>query len=187
VLVHYQSGFYALFDGFYKGQADLKSINNSFITLVPKSSTPSGVNNFRPISLLGGPIKLITKLLAKRLQKVIMKLIHANQYGFIKERSIQDYLGWAFQYLYLCHASKREIITLKLDFEKAFDKVEHHVILDMLQKKGFSAKWISWIKNILNSGTSQVLLNGVPGKTTHCRRGVRQGDLLSPPTFCSCC
>jgi hypothetical protein len=49
---------------------------------------------------------------------------------------------------------KKEIIIQKLDFEKAFDKVEHHVILDMLQKKGFSAKWISWIRTILNSGTS---------------------------------
>jgi retron-type reverse transcriptase len=175
--------FYALFDGFYKGQADLQSKNNSFITLVSKSSTPSGVNNFRPISLLGGPIKLITKLLAERLQKVITKLIHANQYGFIKERSIHDCLGWAFQYLYLCHGSKREIIILKLDFEKAFDKVEHHVILDMLQKKGLSAKWISSIRNILNSGTSQVLLNGVPEKIIHYRRGVRQGDLLSPLLF----
>jgi hypothetical protein len=67
--------FYALFDGFYKGQADLQSINNSFITLMPNSSTPSGLNDFIPISLLGGPIKLITKLLAERLQKVITKLI----------------------------------------------------------------------------------------------------------------
>jgi hypothetical protein len=70
-----------------------------------------------------------------------------------------------------------------LDFEKAFDKVEYHVILSMLQKKGFSAKWVAWITNILSSGTSQVLLNGVPGKTIHCHRGVRQGDPLSPLLF----
>jgi hypothetical protein len=78
---------------------------------------------------------------------------------------------------------KRGIIILKLDFERAFHKVEHHVIIDMLQRKGFSARWISWIQHILNSRTSQVLLNGVPSKTIHCRRGVRQEDSFSPLLF----
>lgn len=53
----------------------------------------------------------------------------------------------------------------------------------MLQYKGFSAKWISWIKAILCSGSSAVLLNGVPGIPFKCKRGVRQGDPLSPLLF----
>jgi retron-type reverse transcriptase len=110
-------------------------------------------------------------------------LVHDNQYGFINHRTIQDCLGWAFQYLHICHSSRREIVILKLDFEKAFDKVEHHVILSMLQRKGFSSKWLAWINSILSSGTSQVLLNGVLEKTIHCMRGVRQGDPLSPLFF----
>jgi hypothetical protein len=93
---------------------------------------------------------------------------------------MQDCLGWAFQYLHLCHSSKKEIVILKLDFEKAFGKVEHQVILNMLQRKGFSSRWVGWIGSILSSGTSHVLLNGVPGKTIHCTRGVRQGDPFSP-------
>jgi hypothetical protein len=75
------------------------------------------------------------------------------------------------------------LIILKLDFEKAFDKVEHEVILQVLKHKGFSQKWISWIEHILKSGTSPILLNGVPDKVFHCRRGVRQGEHLSPLLF----
>jgi hypothetical protein len=61
--------------------------------LVPKKDNPESVNDFRPISLLNSSIKMISKLLANRLQSVALNVVHENQCGFIKGKTIQDYLG----------------------------------------------------------------------------------------------
>jgi hypothetical protein len=114
---------------------------------------------------------------------VALQTILENQYGFIKGKTIQDCLGWAFEFLHQCHQSKREIVILKLDFEKAFDLVEHSLILEMLRAKGFPCKWLTWIEDLLSSATSSVLLNDTAGKEFKCRSGVRQGDPLSPMLF----
>jgi hypothetical protein len=79
---------YQLCFDFFNGTVDLQAINSSFITLVPKVNSPSTVNDFRPISLINCVMKIITKLLRDRLQSVILSLIHKNQYGFIKSRTI---------------------------------------------------------------------------------------------------
>jgi hypothetical protein len=157
----------------------LQSINGSYITLIPKVDNHVKVGDYRPISLLNNSIKLLTKILANKLQKGILTAVHQNQYEFIKGRNIQDCLAWSFEYLHICHKSKKELMILKLDFEKAFDKVEHEVILQVLSHKGFPQKWIKWIKDILRSVTSSVSLNGAPRKVFHCRRGVSQGDPVS--------
>ena len=75
------------------------------------------------------------------------------------------------------------LIILKLDFKKAFDTVEHSTIIQIMTHMGFPDRWLLWVQTILSFGSSVVLLNGVPGKFFKCKKGVRQGDPLSPLLF----
>jgi hypothetical protein len=89
----------------------------------------------------------------------------------------------SYKYLHQWHRSKKEMVVLKLDFEKAFDMVEHYAIIAIITQLGFPDKWIQWISLILKSESSAVLLNGIPKKKFFCKRGVRQADPLSPLLF----
>ena len=75
------------------------------------------------------------------------------------------------------------MLVLKLDFHKAFDTISWECIRLTLQNRGFDSKWVSWIHTILSSGKAQILVNGIAGEQINYRRGVRQGDPLSPFLF----
>jgi hypothetical protein len=128
--------FYRLCKEFQEQNISLQCLNDSIITLIPKKTCPETPNDFRPISLLNSALKFLTKLEANRLQAKILDLVHKNQYGFIKTRTIQDCLAWCFEYLYHCKHSAKGTLIMKLDFEKAFNMIQHPSILQSFKKKG---------------------------------------------------
>ena len=76
--------FMKLVQEFYDGKCNLECLNTSLINLIPKKLSPEYVGNFRPISLTNTCLKFLTKLLANRLRRVILRCIHCNQYGFLR-------------------------------------------------------------------------------------------------------
>ena len=72
---------------------------------------------------------------------------------------------------------------VKLDFEKAYDNLDHRFLDDMLDEMGFGWKWRQWIRHCISSPAISVLVNGSPTKEFGLERGLHQGDPLSPLLF----
>ncbi|CAN6294153.1 unnamed protein product [Urochloa humidicola] len=168
---------------FHSGVADLERINRAYVVLIPKIPTAMTPGDYRPICLQNCSLKIIAKMLTTRLQQEIPKLIDVDQTGFIKGRSISENFVYAMELVQCCNRRKLPTLVLKLDFAKAFDVVSWDSLRATMVARGFPTEWCQWVDNILTSSKLAVLVNGSPGPWFTCRRGVRQGDPLSPYLF----
>lgn len=150
--------------GFFSHAFIPRGINASFLALIPKIDHPTIPSDFRPISLINCTMKIILKLLANRFKPILPSIISDTQSAFIKGRQIADSILMTNEVVHSIQKGFSRGIVLKLDFEKAFDTVEWCFLLDALSSFGFGARRISWIKSILSSSRSLVLVNGSPSR-----------------------
>jgi len=160
-----------------------KGCNASLIALVPKVRDPTYLEQYRPISLVGAMYKIIAKVLAERIKKVLPSVINESQSAFLRDRGILDSVLTANEMVEDLRRKGRRGLCLKVDFEKAYDSVRWDFLYDMLQRLGFHNRWIMWVKGCLESATVSVLVNGSPTDEFIPSRGLRQGDPLAPFLF----
>jgi hypothetical protein len=161
----------------------VKSINSTFISLIPKTQGAKEIKDFRPISLVGGVYKIIAKVLANRMRRVMDRIISKPQNAFVKGRQILGSVLIANECL--DSRLKYEVLGVlcKLDMERAYDHIDWSFLFYLLRRCGFVEKWCSWIKHCVSSACFLVLINSVPSGFFGSSRGVRQGDPFSPFLF----
>lgn len=143
--------------------------NLSLIGVVPCCSS------YRPISLIGVDCKILSTLLARRLEALLSRFI-LNRHSHTNVRCLLNVLQYA-------HSTGDRVLCVSLDAAKAFDRVEFDFLFSVLEKFSSGSTFKKWVRVLYCSLMVKALVNGCASVAFHLGRGTRQGCPLSPLLF----
>uniref|UniRef100_A0A803JSY9 Reverse transcriptase domain-containing protein n=1 Tax=Xenopus tropicalis TaxID=8364 RepID=A0A803JSY9_XENTR len=160
------------------------SVYSALIILILKSGkNPEQCSSYRPISLMNTDGKILAKILANRLIKIITAIIHPDQSGFMPNKSTTCNLRRLYTNLQIAHENSGSRIIVSLDSAKAFDTVEWPYLWETLKAFGCGPNFITWIKILYKAPQAQIRVNNLISPPFSLHRGTRQGCPLSPLLF----
>ena len=159
---------------FHKG-CMLKFLNETLISLIPKCQNPESLSNYRPISLCNSVYKVVSKILVARIRPLLGKLISPVQTAFVLGRKGTDNVMIAQELFHALDKKKGKtgFMVIKLDLEKAYDRLEWSFIYRVLQAFHFPPKISKLIMSCVTSTSTSILFNGGALESFEPSRGIR--------------
>ena len=159
----------------------------SFITLICKDSTKhNDVKSYRPISLMNVDVKILSKIICNRMSLVCGKIIGIDQTCAVRGRSILDNAHLHRNIVDYVNQKNLNCAFISLDQEKAFDRVSHTFLFNVLEKFNFGPNLIKWVKILYHDLKSCIIVNNFISDPINITRSVKQGCGLSPLLYILC-
>lgn len=162
----------------------LASVAEAIIVVIPKpGKNPELCTSYRPISLLNVDFKILTKVLASRVNDVILTLIHEDQTGFMPGKGTDINLRRLYTVLAASDHLTPSDLVASIDAEKAFDSVEWVYLWEVLCRFGFGFNFISWVRALYSFPRARIRTGSTISPPFLLHRGMRQGCPLSLTLF----
>ena len=161
------------------------SYKKQLIIPLHKKGSKTVPENFRPVSLTPHEIKIIERVLRQFFTNHLEQnqLINTNQHGFRQNYSCSTQLLSYTNYILSSCIEGEEVDSLYLDYAKAFDKVDHGLLIKKLYYYGITEKYLNWIINFFKDRTQTVFVNNAYSHPSLVQSGVPQGSVLAPLLF----
>ena len=160
-----------------------RSCREGIISLVHKKGARTHLDNYRPLTMLTVDYKILSKVMANRIDRVIDHLVHPDQTGFISRRFILENVITTRSIRRHCAATNTKAAIVFLDQQKAFDRVSWAFRDRVLLRMGFGPAFCGLVKLLHHDVHAQININGFLSPRFSILRGTRQGDPLSPFLF----
>lgn len=155
----------------------------SFLVPIFKAGSKNDVKNYRGICKLSAIPKLFESIVKCKLEFFIKEHISVSQHGFVSGRSTATNLVYFTSSVLNSFERGCQVDTVYTDFSKAFDSVNHNVLIHKLKCFGFHSSMLRWISSFLRNRVQLVKLDSIHSNPFHCCSGVPQGSHLGPLLF----